>query len=262
VQQLAQVSGIPVMTPGTFKGGKNLDELRRWSPDLVVVVAYGLLLPPELLAIPRFGCINVHPSLLPRWRGCAPIEWALMSGDEATGISLMKIDEGLDSGEIISCFRVPLERNMDVLDLRQILTIKGIRLLEAALDVLHMDGYLVSYPQKSTGVTFAPKITTLDNQIDWSRDSVITIHHKIMALRESGGVHLCHNDCHFKLLRSDYLVTARTDDESGYIADKNFSLRCSDGLLYPLLLQREGKKLLGISDFCNGYHFSVMDKIH
>ncbi|MDR1425463.1 MAG: methionyl-tRNA formyltransferase [Rickettsiales bacterium] len=261
IHNLALAENIPVFTPATFKNGKNLEELKVLKPDLIVVVAYGLLLPGELLAIPRYGCINVHPSLLPRWRGCAPMERSIMSGDRETGICLMKIDEGLDSGDIISSSKISLEMTTDIDSLRRDLASMGIRMLTDAIEIIERDGSIPATIQESAGVTFSSKITDEDSLVDWQKDDVKTIHGKIMALNDSLGVHLVHRGCRLKLLKSSYTLGSKAAEKRGIIVDKNFSISCVNGTLKILKLQREGKRPLDLEDFLNGYRFNVGDRI-
>ncbi|MDR2778231.1 MAG: methionyl-tRNA formyltransferase, partial [Rickettsiales bacterium] len=193
IHELALAKNVPVFTPSTFKNGKNIDALVVLKPDLIVVVAYGLLLPRELLDIPRYGCLNIHPSLLPRWRGCAPMERCLMSGDTETGICLMKIAEGLDDGDIVSSRKIPIEMDTDIESLRRNLAPIGIGMLMDALETLERDGFIPATKQDDTLATFSPKIAEEDALVNWQNDSIREIHGKIMALNDSCGVHLLHS---------------------------------------------------------------------
>jgi methionyl-tRNA formyltransferase len=260
VYDVAMASNIRIFTPGTFKNGKNLDDLRALEPDLVVVVAFGLILPRELLKIPKYGCLNVHPSLLPRWRGCAPIERCLMSDDEETGVCIMNIDENLDGGEIISMIRVKIEKNTDVRSLRRDLAIAGAEMLEDVVDKLQKTGKISFARQDDQLATFAPKIGPFDGIVDWQNDGVAKIHRKIMALNDSFGVTILHRDIKLKLIKSDYILTENSEN-AGKILDNQFSLGCKDGILKILEIQRTGKKPLAIGDFINGYQFNIGDTV-
>lgn len=270
VYNFALKNNLPLFTPRTFRGGKNLEDLKLLKPDLIVVVAYGLILPKELLEIPKYGCINIHPSLLPRWRGCAPLERCLMSDDEETGVCVMKIDEGLDSGDIIKVHRIKIERDTDILSLKKELSQKGAEMLLEVVRDIERDNFIKSVKQSEENVTFADKITAKDSLIDWKNDRVKSIHRKIMALCDSTPVTLLHGGNRIILLRSNYELLEDMEEsdrmkmevfEVGRIVDKNFSIRCRDGVLKPLLLQREGKKTLPVKDFCNGYRFSLGDGV-
>jgi methionyl-tRNA formyltransferase len=251
---------MQIFTPSTFKNKKNFDNLKTLEPDLVVVVAYGLILPKELLEIPNYGCINVHPSLLPRWRGCAPMERCLMSDDNETGVSIMKIGEGLDSGEIISLHRVGIDRHTDIRSLRRDLARLGAEMLGDSTDRLERDGQIPSTKQDDHLATFAQRIDPSDGVVNWQSDGVVKIHRKIMALNDSFGVNILHGNNKLKLIASDY-VLGENSINAGKIIDNQFSLGCRDGILKILEIQREGKKPLAIENFLNGYRFNIGDAI-
>lgn len=262
IYDLAIKNNISVFTPKTFKNGKNIDDLIALKPDLIVVVAYGLILTKELLKIPKYGCINIHPSLLPRWRGCAPLERCLMSDDTETGVCIMMIDEGLDDGDIISTYKTKITKETDIVSLKEELSNAGAKILLNVVDEIDKNnGVIKTIKQAENGITIAEKITNDDAIIDWNNDSVIKIHKKIMALNDSIGVHVVHNGNIIKILKSDYLLDDNLSDTIGTIVDKNFSIVCRDGILKPLILQKEGKKPTGIKDFVNGYRFDVGDCI-
>ncbi|MDR1498859.1 MAG: methionyl-tRNA formyltransferase [Rickettsiales bacterium] len=257
IHNFALKNNLRVFTPGTFKNGKNLEDLRTLKPDLVVVVAYGLILTKELLKIPRYGCLNIHPSLLPRWRGCAPIERCLMSDDEETGVCVMKIDEGLDSGDVIFTEKTPINKNTDTKYLHETLADIGANLLLKAVNIIEKNGYIDGIKQNDSLATFTEKITNADALIDWRRDSVVKIHKKIMALGDSVGVFTKHEGNIIKILKSDYIQQATITNAVCTVVDKYFSIQCMDGILRPLVVQREGKKAMNINDFVNGYRVQV-----
>lgn len=262
VHDLALKYNIPVFTPKTFKNGKNLEDLIRLKPDLVTVVAYGLILTKEVLEIPKYGCINIHPSLLPRWRGCAPIERCLMSDDTETGVCIIKVDEGLDSGDIISSYKTKITNETDIVSLKKELSDIGSKmLLDTVNEIEKNNGNIKTIKQSNIGITIADKITNNDAIIDWENDDVIQIHRKIMALNDSVGVHIKHNNNVIKIIKSSYIIDNKTNNIPGTIIDKKFSIVCKNGILKPLILQREGKKAVNINDFVNGYRFDIGEKI-
>ncbi|MDR2777557.1 MAG: methionyl-tRNA formyltransferase [Rickettsiales bacterium] len=261
IHSLAAARNIPVSTPGTFKNGKNLDNLKALRPDLIIVVAYGLLLPEELLNMPKYGCINVHPSLLPRWRGCAPIERCLMSDDTETGICIVRIAEILDSGDIISSTRIPIEMDTDAESLRRKMAIIGVDMLMEAVEAIETKDSVPAIKQNDSLATFSEKITDEDALVNWQNDNVGRIHRKIMALNDSVGVHVVHGSNRLKLVRSRYVQAVTRNDMVGRIIDKNFSIGCRDGILEILEIQREGRKPLDIKNFLNGYRFNIGDQI-
>lgn len=260
IYNLALENNLKIFTPKTFKNSKNLEELQILKPDLIVVVAYGLILTKELLEIPKYGCINIHPSLLPRWRGCAPLERCLMSDDEETGVCIMEVDEGLDSGGIIRTYRTKIKKDTDIISLKQELSLAGTKMLIETIDEIEKNGMIKSIKQPECNITIADKITNEDAVIDWNNNSVVHIHKKIMALSDSVGVYILHNKNRIKILKSDYILQ-ENNFKYGTIIDKNFSIGCKDGILKPLILQKEGKKSIPLKEFINGYKFNVGDSI-
>ena len=170
VKQAAQAAGLPLAQPETLKSESARSQLRHWRPDVLVVVAFGMLLPPEILSIPRRGCINIHPSLLPRWRGAAPIQRALLAGDAETGVTIMQMDEGLDSGPLLAQRRLPVRPDHTAGMLQDELATLGAEALLEALEGL-CAGTLAPRPQSASGVTYAHKITKAEALIDWSSDA-------------------------------------------------------------------------------------------
>jgi methionyl-tRNA formyltransferase len=170
VKQAAQAAGLPLGQPETLRSESARSQLRDWRPDMLVVVAFGMLLPPEVLSIPPRGCINIHPSLLPRWRGAAPIQRALLAGDAETGVTIMQMDEGLDSGPLLSQRRLPVRPDHTAGMLHDELATLGAEALLEALEGLSA-GTLAPRPQSPTGVTYAEKITKAEARIDWRSDA-------------------------------------------------------------------------------------------
>lgn len=260
IYEVAEKHNIKIFTPATFKNGKNLDELKELKPDVIVVVAYGLILTKELLDIPTYGCINLHPSLLPKYRGCAPMERCLLSGDEESGICIMKVNEELDSGDIIDIYKCDIDKNMDIQELKEKFSIIGADMILKIIEKLEKGENLNYIKQDHSLATFTDKITNEDAKIDWQNDSVITIHNKIRALNDSVGVYLYHNNNRIKLIKSDYILK-ENNTNLATIQDKYFSINCKDGILKIITLQKEGKKAMNIKDFVNGYKFNIGDKI-
>jgi methionyl-tRNA formyltransferase len=178
----AAVDGsVPVAQPATLRSPQDRAELVAWRPDVLVVVAYGLILPPAVLAIPRLGCVNVHASLLPRWRGAAPVERALLAGDDSTGVTIMQMDEGLDTGPILLQRTISIDPHDTGASLRARLAALGAPLLLEALAGLD-EGTVRARPQPSEGVTYAHKLEKGEAPIDWRRGAV-EIERQIRALQ-------------------------------------------------------------------------------
>lgn len=167
----AQAAGIPVYQPTALRDPVAQAELAALQPDLLIVAAYGLILPPEVLAIPRLDCINVHASLLPRWRGAAPIHRAIMAGDAETGISIMRMEAGLDTGPVFAQAAFPIQRGMTGGELHDALAMLGALTLRATLPEL-LAGRLTPEPQHDTLATYAPKLSKSDLELDWTRPAL------------------------------------------------------------------------------------------
>ena len=168
VKSLAGELGVPVAQPATLKDPAIQEQLCELDPDLMVVAAYGLLLPSEILTIPRLGCINVHASLLPRWRGAAPIEHAILAGDATTGVSIMRMDEGLDTGPVYTTAEITVSEADTAKTLHDKLADLGARVLIDVVDEVDK-GKLAAIPQPETGASYAPRIKKTDAILDWTR---------------------------------------------------------------------------------------------
>jgi methionyl-tRNA formyltransferase len=170
VKQRALELGLPVLEPATFKSPETLDALRALDLDALVVVAYGLILPPPALAAPRLGCFNIHASLLPRWRGAAPIQRALLAGDAVTGVTIMRMEAGLDTGPVLALRAVDIEGGDTGGSLHDRLAVLGAAVMRETLDALAR-GPVPETPQPETGVTYAQKISKAEAEIDWRADA-------------------------------------------------------------------------------------------
>ena len=169
VKELALAQGLPLRQPETLRG--RAAELAAWHPDVMVVAAYGLLLPVEILAVPPLGCVNVHASLLPRWRGAAPIPRAILAGDRVTGVTLMQMEAGLDTGPILAARETPIGERETAGQLHDRLAALGAELLIETLDRLEA-GTVTPEPQDAASATYAPKLTKAEARIDWRRPAV------------------------------------------------------------------------------------------
>src|SRR5438045_8446358 len=168
VEQEARRLGIPVLTPTTLKTPEALDEFRAHNADAAVVVAYGMILPQAILDAPPLGCFNLHASLLPRWRGAAPINRAIMAGDAESGVTVMKMDEGLDTGPMALIERIPIGVAMTAGELHDTMAPRGAKLMAQAISELEQ-GRLTFTPQPEDGVTYAAKIDKAETRIDWDK---------------------------------------------------------------------------------------------
>ncbi len=254
VHAFADARGLAVRTPKSLKRPEEQAAFAALGVDAAVVVAYGLILPQTILNAPRLGCLNMHASILPRWRGAAPIQRAIMAGDTETGIDAMLMDAGLDTGPVIASVRTPITRQDTAGTLHDRLACLAADLAPRALAGL-ADGSLTPVAQTETGITYASKITAEDQRIDWTRPAA-HIDCQIRGLSPTPGAwcdaDLGQGPVRLKLLFSelmDQIVTARP----GQIVDERFGVACGDGRVLRLLkLQRPGGKPLEARDFLAG----------
>jgi methionyl-tRNA formyltransferase len=179
VKQFAQALNLPIAQPARLRSEEERAQLLSWQPELLVVVAYGLILPPAVLALPRFGCLNIHASLLPRWRGAAPIQRAILAGDDTSGVTIMQMDAGLDTGPILRQQALPVAADATAGNLHDSLAALGAQLLLEVIGEL-ADGRARALPQAESGATYAAKVEKAEAQIDWQA-SAAAIDRKVRA---------------------------------------------------------------------------------
>jgi methionyl-tRNA formyltransferase len=240
VKQAAQALGIPVLQPEKLRLPEAMACLRDWNPDLIVVAAFGQILRPEVLDLPRYGCLNVHASLLPRWRGAAPIQAALLAGDVETGITIMKMDSGVDTGPLLSRQSLPIVPDDTAGTLFEKLAPLGAELL---LDTLpnYLEEKLQSRPQENEGATYAPMLSKDDERLDFNRPAV-ELERQIRALNPSPGAFFDWHGAPLKVWR------ARIREAQGLVAGRRLIVEGSpavgtrEGLLVLEEVQPAGKK--------------------
>ncbi|MCZ2157746.1 methionyl-tRNA formyltransferase [Bartonella sp. 220] len=258
VQNAAQEKSIPIFTPQTLKTAEQQAQFAALCVDAAVVVAYGLLLPKAILEIPRFGCFNAHASLLPRWRGAAPIQRAIMAGDKETGMMIMKMDEGLDTGPIALSHSIPITDNMTTFELSNKLSQIGAELMVEALSALEK-GQLKLTPQSEKDITYASKIKKEETRIDWTKPAEL-IHRHIRALSPSPGcwcnMHIGDREERVKILGSR--LTTGPSLEIGRREPDSLIIHCGQGRLEITSLQRSGGKTLDSATFLRGAHISAV----
>ena len=251
VEQEARRLGISVLTPTTLKTPEALETFRAHNADAAVVVAYGMILPQAILDAPPLGCFNLHGSLLPRWRGAAPINRAIMEGDAETGVMVMKMDVGLDTGDVAMAERLPISDSMTAADLHDALAPLGADLMVRAMGALER-GRLQLTRQSEDGVTYAAKIDKAEARIDWSRPARDVLRH-IHGLSPFPGAWceavLDGEQARLKILRCEFAKGAGT---SGDVLDDRLTIACGDGAIRILELQRAGKAPMKAADFLRG----------
>jgi methionyl-tRNA formyltransferase len=252
IKLLATERGLPVAQPATLKTAEGRAVLHGWSPDLMVVVAYGLILPPPVLMLPRMGCLNIHGSVLPRWRGAAPIQRAVLAGDAETGVSIMQLDEGLDTGPVLLERRRPIGLHETAGDLHDALSELGAAALLEAIDGL-IAGEVLPRAQSAEGVTYAAKIEKAEARIEWSAPAV-QIDRKIRAFNPWPVAETRLAGEGLRLLRSRVADAHSRDAAPGTVlglADDGLRVACGEGVLAVNELQRAGKRPVSARDFAN-----------
>jgi methionyl-tRNA formyltransferase len=251
VQQVAEQAGLTVLTPERLKSKEEQARFAALKADVAVVVAYGLILPKPILAGPRHGALNLHASLLPRWRGAAPINRAIMTGDTETGVAVMRITEGLDAGPVCLEARVAIGANETAGELHDALATRGARLMVQALSALE-HGELDCRPQAEDGVTYAEKINTAETRIDWSRPAR-EVHNQIRGLSPYPGAwfeaEINGKRERIKALRS---TLAEGSSAPGTLLDDNLTVACGEGAVRLVEVQRAGKKPMAAEEFLRG----------
>ena len=255
VKELALRKGVAVLQPIKARDQQFIEEVRQLHPDLIAVTAYGQILPPASLELPRFGCLNVHTSLLPKYRGAAPIQWSILNGDAETGVTIMKMDAGLDTGEILSQERTPILEKDDSETLHNRLAELGAQLLVKTI-VPYAAGEIQPRPQGAEGVSYARKIAKEDGRIDWNRPAKETLN-RVRGLVPWPGAFTHLPPPHLELLKIWRAEISDLSASPGEIvsADKNgIVVGCGDRALRILALQREGARRLTSEQFLAGRH--------
>ena len=251
VEQEARRLGIPVLTPTTLKSPEALEGFRAHNADAAVVVAYGMILPKTILDTPRLGCFNLHASLLPRWRGAAPINRAIMAGDTETGVMVMRMDAGLDTGDVAMAERMAITDAMTVADVHDALARLGGDLMARTMGALER-GKLQLTKQSEQGVTYATKIEKAEARIDWNKPAREVLRH-IHGLSPFPGA-WCEMPLEGEQVRVKILRCAMTDGSGapGEVLDDHLAIACKEGAIRILELQRAGKQPMKAEEFLRG----------
>ena len=250
VHELAERHGFGVHCPANLRSDEAIGEFARLAPAAAVVAAYGLILPRAMLELPPLGSFNVHASLLPRWRGAAPIERAILAGDEWTGITIMRMEEGLDSGPILLQQGLPIGPEANAGSLAAELAPLGARLLLEALDRAR-HGRLEPRAQPAEGVTYAAKIEREEGQLDW-RHEAASLARRVRAFTPAPGAFFEARDERIRVLAAAALPAAASAPP-GTVLDDRLSVACGSGALCLARLQRAGRAPLDAADFLNGF---------
>jgi methionyl-tRNA formyltransferase len=250
VQALAEEHGIGVRCPTSLRGADEQAEFAATQADAAVVAAYGLILPPATLTAPRLGCLNVHASPLPRWRGAAPIQRAILAGDTQTGVTIMQMDEGLDTGPILLRQAVPIGPQTKAGELTERLASLGARLILEALDGV-AKGSLTSRPQPQDGIIYAAKLRREEARLDWRKPAVV-LERQVRAFDPWPGAFFAANGEHIRVLAADADAMPAAAPP-GMVLDARLSIACGHGVFRPLRLQRAGRGALDTAAFLRGF---------
>jgi len=260
VKNLATLRGFPVYQPATFKSQELLETLRGLELDVLVVVAYGLILPPAALQVPRQGCINIHASLLPRWRGAAPIQRAVLAGDSKTGVTIMRMEAGLDTGPMLAAREIEIGADDNAKTLHDRLARLGAQLIVETLHALGV-GRVREVPQPSAGVTYAEKIDKAEAVIDWRQDAV-QVWRRVRAFNPWPIAETRLNGTQLRIWDAQLLDSAVTrPGESGAgtppgtvlaATHEGVDVACGQGVLRILRLQLAGRRALFAQEFIKG----------
>ena len=252
VARFAHERGLPVRDPVSLKGPAEHQAFAALRADVAVVVAYGLILPRAVIEAPRLGCYNVHASLLPRWRGAAPIQRAIMAGDEVTGVSIMRVSEGLDEGPVCLAHPVPIAPGMSAGELHDKLAALGAELIVQAMVGL-ATGHLRCTAQHPEGVTYARKIDKSETPIDFSKAAPAVVNH-MHALSPHPGAWFVlpgggPGEVRIKVLKAE---PAKGTGTPGTTLDEALTIACGEGAVRPLIVQREGGSAVDLAAFLRG----------
>ena len=262
VKILAEKYGIPILQPEKVRKTEFIQRLKELAPDVIVVVAYGQILPESILNIPSLGCINIHGSLLPKYRGAAPIHWAIVRGETETGITTMFMDKGMDTGDMLLKRSVPIGPKDTTGSLHDTLSRMGAEVLIETLEKLEQ-GTLERIPQDHACATYAPMLKKEDGRIDWS-EAAEAIDRKVRGLFPWPGAYTSFQGKTVKLLEAaleESSPESRRDAQPGEVLALDSAsgpvIACGKGCLRILKIQPQNKKAMKCSDFCRGYHLTV-----
>ena len=245
VELRAHELGIEVRSPMSLRGQTELEEFAELDADVAVVAAYGLILPQAILDAPMLGCLNVHGSLLPRWRGAAPVQRAIMAGDEATGITIMQMEAGLDTGPMLLKRAVEIEGSNAAQLTEELAKLGATMMVEVLSDLPRYE----PIPQPEEGVTYAAKISKEEARINWSRPAAELVRH-VQGLAPFPGAWFEVDGERIKLLAA---TEANGNGEPGEVLDDQLAIACGDGAIRPVLVQRAGKGAMSAGELLRGF---------
>lgn len=255
VKETAEQLNIPVFQPDKIKKPENIEELKKYNPDVIVVVAYGQILNKEILNMPKYGCINVHASLLPKLRGAAPLNWAIINGEDHTGVTTMKMDVGLDTGDMLLKSEVKIDENMNVGELHDILMEKGAELLIETLEKIEKNE-LTPHMQDDSLSNYAPMFNNENRKIDWNK-SAKQIHDLVRGLSPWPTAYFTMEDKQVKVYESTY-SNERINHVPGYVIkadNEGIFVTTGNGIVILKEIQMPGKNKMKVEAYLRGNKF-------
>ena len=253
VKQAALELGLAIAQPASLRHEEAQALLRAQNADVMVVAAYGLILPQAVLDTPAHGCLNIHASLLPRWRGAAPIQRAIEAGDTETGVCIMQMDAGLDTGAVVSTHRYAIKNTDTATDVHDALADLGAHAIVADLQQLQQTGRLNASPQPQAGITYAQKLSKEEAKIDWN-ESALVIERKIRAFNPVPGAWVEYQNQPLKIWRAEAVAQSGRAGEVLAISSDGLIVACGEGALNITELQPAGSKRMPVSAFAAGRH--------
>ena len=253
IAKCAEEYQLPLEYPASLKDPEIINKIKELKPDIIFVIAYGYILPKEIIEIPKLGCFNLHGSLLPKYRGAAPIQRSIIAGDKVTGISFIKVDEGLDTGDIILDAELPIKDADTYQDLEKNLSQLGKTLLPEFFTKLATE----ALPQDNSQATYAHKIDKAEAKIDWQDDAQL-INQKIRALNPNPGAWFEMDGKRIKVMSSKVIEMS---GNPGEILDDEFIIACGQNALQPTTLKKEGKGLVTLAEFLKGNKVTAGKKL-
>ena len=256
VKECALQHHIPVYQPNSMKDGTALAILKQLNPDVIVVVAYGKILPKAILTLPKYGCINVHASLLPKYRGAGPIQWAVLNGEKSTGVTTMNMAEGLDTGDMLMKAETAIGENETASQLHDRLSVMGANLIVETLKAVE-NGTLTPEKQDDTFSCYAPMLTKDLCRIDWT-NTAQKIHNQVRGLNSWPVATTCVNGKNVKIFSTLINEQSSENQTVGKVLSVNpLVIACKKGSLTVLEIQPDGKKKMNASDFVRGYRIGT-----
>lgn len=255
IKEKALELGLEVYQPDSINSRESINKLRELSPDCIVVIAFGQVLKREVLDIPQYGCINIHASLLPKYRGAAPINWAIINGEKETGVTIMEIDEGLDTGDMLHYKKIPIMEEDDSESIHDKLSIIGSHLIVETIEGLK-DGSVVKLPQDDSLSTYAPMLSKNTGKIDWN-SSGIKIKNLVRGLKPWPSAYMVYKGENVKIHKVK-VVEKFSKEDNGIVvkvSDEGIYVNCEDGCVIIEELQFPGKKRLHVCEYLRGNEF-------